>query len=144
MEKTEIFQYHELILKTMSEALILINPDGTIAMVNPSFERMFGYSAEEVVGKPCTILNCDVCKTELNHDKNGSWCSLFKNYSPEKDFSARCLAIKKDGTYLPVLKNASLMKNDKGEPLGAVEVLTDISEIERLDRKVDVLSRRLA
>jgi transcriptional regulator with PAS, ATPase and Fis domain len=51
--------------------------------------------------------------------------------------------MKKDGTYLTVLKNASLFKNRDGTHLGAVETLTDISELDRLDREIDQLSRQL-
>jgi two-component system, NtrC family, response regulator HydG len=43
-----------------------------------------------------------------------------------------------------VIKNASLLKDDEGLPLGAVETLTDISELERLDQEVHHLSHQLA
>jgi len=55
----------------------------------------------------------------------------------------RCSLIKKDGSCLPVLKNASLLKDDTGLPLGAVETLMDISELERLDQEVHQLSHQL-
>jgi transcriptional regulator with PAS, ATPase and Fis domain len=55
----------------------------------------------------------------------------------------RCSLIKKDGSCLPVIKNASLLKDDEGLPLGAVETLTDISELERLDQEVHLLSHQL-
>jgi len=51
--------------------------------------------------------------------------------------------LKKDGTYVPALKNASVLKDDNGAALGAVEILTDLSELDRLDRKVEQLSRQL-
>ena len=44
---------------------------------------------------------------------------------------------------MPALKNASVLRDEEGEVLGAVETLTDLSEIDRLDRKVEVLSRQL-
>ena len=49
----------------------------------------------------------------------------------------------KDGTYIPALKNASVLKDDKGVVLGAVEILSDLSELARLDEKVEFLSRKL-
>jgi transcriptional regulator with PAS, ATPase and Fis domain len=51
--------------------------------------------------------------------------------------------MKKDGSCLPILKNATLLKDDKGAALGAVETITDISEAERLVRQVDRLSLQL-
>jgi transcriptional regulator with PAS, ATPase and Fis domain len=55
----------------------------------------------------------------------------------------QCSIIKKDGSCVPVLKNASLLKDDEGLPLGAVETLTDLSEVERLDQEVHHLSHQL-
>jgi transcriptional regulator with PAS, ATPase and Fis domain len=72
--------------------------------------------------------------------EHGKWCTLF-DY--EQDVKRRCLIMKKDGTYLTILKNASIIKNDQGVVLGAVETLTDISEIDRLDHEIDVLSRQI-
>jgi transcriptional regulator with PAS, ATPase and Fis domain len=55
----------------------------------------------------------------------------------------RCVIKKKDGTRFPALKNASVLRDDDGTVLGAVETLTDLSEVDRLDRKVAALSRQL-
>lgn len=139
LEKVNISQYSEKIINTMSEALILIAPDGTILMVNQAFERMLGYKPEEVIGQSCAKLNCDVCE-RLKDKGNETFCSLFFF---RKDVKKRCHVKKKDGTYLTVLKNASLLVNDNDEDIGAVEILTDISQIDRLDQEIDSLSRRL-
>jgi len=42
------------------------------------------------------------------------------------------------------LKNASVLRDDDGTVLGAVETITDISEIDRLDQQVELLSRQLS
>jgi len=55
----------------------------------------------------------------------------------------RCVIKRKDGTYLPVLKNASLLKDENDQVLGAVETLTDISEIDKLGRTITQLTRKI-
>ena len=70
------------------------------------------------------------------------WCKLFEPDQPEMR-RCRCTIKKKDGTFLPALKNASVLRDEDGTLLGAVETLTDLSEIDRLDRKVETLSRQL-
>ncbi len=135
----DLDRYSEKIINTMAEGLVFIGPDGTILMVNKSFERMLGYEKEEIVGKSCTELNCDLCDLQ-GGGLNPKYCQLF---SYGKDVKKRCHIKKKDGTYLAVLKNASILRNDKGEDIGAVEILTDISELDRLDRQIDTLSRQL-
>lgn len=134
-----ISQYSDKIINTMAEALILIGPDGTILMVNKSFERMLGYDRKDIVGKSCTLLNCDLCDFG-NSGNSDKYCQLF---SSGKDVKKRCHLKKKDGSYLAVIKNASILKDENDQDLGAVEILTDISAMDRLDREVDTLSRQL-
>lgn len=38
------------------DGIITMNEDGEIEVVNPAFERMFGYPADEIVGRPITTL----------------------------------------------------------------------------------------
>jgi two-component system, NtrC family, response regulator HydG len=139
MNTEEINRYLKDIIGTMSEGLLLVAPDGTMLMVNKAFEDLTGYKAEELVGRPCTLLSCDACETTLVKDGD-SWCSLFQEGQVSRK---QCSIIKKDGSCVPVLKNASLLKDDEGLPLGAVETLTDISEVERLDQEVHHLSHQL-
>ena len=139
MNTEEINRYLKDIIGTMSEGLLLVAPDGTMLMVNKAFEDLTGYKAEELVGRPCTLLSCDACETTLVKDGD-TWCSLFQKGQVSRK---QCSIIKKDGSCVPVLKNASLLKDDEGLPLGAVETLTDLSEVERLDREVHHLSHQL-
>lgn len=139
MNEQEINRYWKKIVNTMSEGFMLVGPDGTIIMVNEAFERLTGYSSKEVIGRPCTILDCDAC--ELNLKGSGkAWCRLFVEGQVLK---CRCHLMIKDGSYLPALKNASVLKDEAGATLGAVEILTDLSELKRLDQKVELLSRQL-
>ncbi|MEW6188453.1 MAG: sigma 54-interacting transcriptional regulator [Thermodesulfobacteriota bacterium] len=139
MNEKEMNRYWKKIVNTMSEGLMLVGPDGIIVMVNEAFENLTGYKASEVMGKPCTILDCDACAKTLD-DSGQAWCRLFIEGQVLK---RRCHLMIKNGTYLPALKNATVLKDDKGLVLGAVEVLSDLSTLERLDEKVESLSRRL-
>jgi transcriptional regulator with PAS, ATPase and Fis domain len=55
----------------------------------------------------------------------------------------RCIITRKDGSYLPVFKRASLLKSEQGRVLGAVETITDLTEMDRRDQKIEELSRLL-
>ena len=139
MNEQEINRYWKKIVNTMTEGLMLVGPDGTIVMVNEAFEKLTQYAADEIIGKPCTLLECDACEGTMKASAH-RWCKLFEEGQVIK---CRCHLLKKDGTYVSALKNASVLKDDNGAPLGAVEVLTDLSELDRLDQKVELLSRQL-
>ncbi len=142
MKPTEMSRYWKKIINTMNDGLMLIGTDGAILMVNRAFEQLSGYKAEEVIGKPCTLLNCDACERVIKKDGDSWRCALFD--PGHQDIKrCRCMITVKDGTYMPALKNASVLRNDDGEPLGVVETLTDLSELDRLDQEVDKLHRQL-
>jgi len=142
MENEDISRYWKRIINTMNDGLMLISAEGTILMVNKSFERLTGYSADEAIGQSCTFLGCDACEQALDNPL-GEWCKLFEPNRPDMR-RCRCGIVRKDGTCLPALKNASVLRDDAGNVLGAVETITDLSEIDRLDQQVELLSRQLA
>ena len=141
MSFAAINRYWERVINTMSEGMLIISQQGRILSVNRSFEEMTGYAAKEVAGRPCPLLACEACEMAINNLGDG-WCKLFEPGQPEMR-RCRCTIKKKDGTFFPALKNASVLRDEEGTVLGAVETLTDLSEIDRLDRKVEVLSRQL-
>jgi len=141
MDKIEINKYWGRVIDTMNEALMIISKEGIILAANRSFEEMSGYTAAEATGKPCTMLKCDACEKAISKDSK-SYCRLFEQ--PQDDIRrCRCKILKKDGTYMPALKNASVLYDEDGTILGAVETLTDISEVDRLDKRVAFLRQQL-
>jgi PAS domain S-box-containing protein len=141
MKDTDFSQHWHRIINTMNEGLMLVGPQGSILMVNRSFEQLTGYSSEEVIGRSCKLIGCDACESVLTCDETG-WCKLF-HPDQEELRRCRCAIIRKDGSLLPALKNACVLRDEFGNVLGAVETITDLSEIDRLDQKVEVLARQL-
>lgn len=143
MHSKELHKYWNRIINTMHEGLIVIASDGTIVMVNQSFEQLIGYRSKDIIGKPCTMLECDACQLAIKSEENENrWCALFDPAHPGIK-QCRCNLKKKDGTYMPALKNATVLRDEEGKPTGAVETITDVSELYRLDQEVVQLSRQL-
>lgn len=133
--------YWREIIDTMSEGLLVVGRDGAITVANRALERMTGFSGSEMIGKPCTIFNCDACEL-IRSPTRDIWCKLFEPLNEGVE-SRRCKMIRKDGSYMTALKNASPLKDENGRVTGVVETLTDLSELERRERKIVELSRRL-
>ena len=55
----------------------------------------------------------------------------------------KCTIIRKDGTALHVMKNASLLRDAKGEVMGAVETLTDVTEMVKKETQIEAFRQEL-
>ena len=141
MDEQEINKFWKKIVNTINDGLMFIGPEGSILMVNTAFEAMTGYTAKECIGRSCQILECDACEKILRTDDNAPWCKLFDK--EQKDMKkCSCHVRCKNGSMIPVLKNASILWDDDNTALGVVETLTDISELTKLDEKLYQLSKQ--
>ncbi|ROQ89809.1 sigma-54 interaction domain-containing protein [Desulfosoma caldarium] len=134
-----IQRHLEDIVNTMNDGLMVVGPDGSLLLVNDALCRMIGYRRDELLGRSCTLLDCDSCEGILRHGGT-HWCRLF---TLGNIHHKRCVVMRKDGSYVSVLKNAAVLKDDKGDIIAAVETLTDISELDRKDEQIVRLSRLL-
>jgi two-component system response regulator HydG len=137
MKEPNINRYWHEILNTMNDGLMVVSPDGTILMVNQAFEKIMGYSREELIGRSCSLLHCDTCAAARSEGKD-KWCDLFDQETATRK---PCQFLRKDGSSVPVLKNAAILRDEDGNLLGAVETLTDISELSQRDETIQQLSR---
>ena len=54
---------HRVVVETASDAVISIDESGAIILANPATKRIFGYSPEELIGKPLTVLMPEAMRT---------------------------------------------------------------------------------
>ncbi|MGD8883588.1 MAG: sigma 54-interacting transcriptional regulator [Desulfobacterales bacterium] len=133
----EIGKYWKIIVDTLQDGLMVMDPEGNILTMNPAAEKLTGYSADELVGQNCTILNCTGCEL-YGRGSGEEWCSLYvKGIVKAK----KCLISKKDRRALHVVKNATVLRDSEGNKIGAVETFTDISEIVRQQEEILTLRK---
>jgi PAS domain S-box-containing protein len=133
----EIAKYWKTIVDTLHDGLMVLDPEGNILAMNPAAEDLTGYSADELVGQNCRTLNCTGCEL-YGRGSAEEWCSL---YVKGKVKAKKCTIAKKDRRALHVVKNASVLKDSKGQKIGAVETFTDISEIVRQQQEIETLRK---
>jgi two-component system, NtrC family, response regulator HydG len=139
MFEEEVDRYWKTIVDTIRDGVMVVDTTGSILSVNRALEMMTGYSHQELIGQKCSILNCSIFN--LAREKCGDhWCLLFKTGDMNM---RRCTVMRKEGTYVPVLKNASLLRDSQGGVIGAVETITDITEIVKKDKQIAAFRRHL-
>ncbi len=133
----DIAKYWKTIVDTLQDGLMVVDPQGRIIAANPAAERVTGYTADELVGKSCRILNCTGCKI-IGQGAGTQWCGLFNRGAIREK---KCLITNKDRHSVHIIKSASVLRNEKGEIIGAVETLTDITEKIRQQQEITSLRR---
>ena len=115
------------LLGTIPSGLFLVNREKTILYWNPEAERITGYSASDVIGQHCSILEGIEC---------GSGCRLFDPGTPEKPIiNAECVISTKSGDRIIISKNVDLLYED-GEVIGGIESFIDITRQKKLEEKL--------
>ena len=119
------------------DAIITKNLDGVIQTWNAAAERLFGYRAEEIVGKSVTLL---IPPGRLSEEQQ-ILARLRRGLPAER---LETLRQTRDGRSIPVLVSVSPIKDREGRVLGASTVIHDITEIvanrEALAREKEMLA----
>jgi two-component system, NtrC family, response regulator HydG len=132
-------EYLKTLLDTMQDALMAVDEQGSVVAVNPAMEQLTGYRRDELVGSPCTLLEGSTCPKE-RAGGGRKHCALFNSGGVRR---LKCEIRRKDGTKVTVLKNAAVLRDREGRVFGAVETLTDLSELAAREQEISDLRREL-
>ncbi|MDX9787317.1 MAG: sigma 54-interacting transcriptional regulator [Desulfobacterales bacterium] len=135
----EISQCWKTIIDTLQDGLIVVDTAGVIQAVNPAAERLTGYAMKELIGSSCRILNCTGCKI-IGKGVGKDFCKLF---TVGESRGKQCVITQKDNRSVSIHKSATLLKGPTGEVVGAVEILTDMSELMRKQTEIESLRKTL-
>ncbi len=127
------------IIDSMADGVFTMDANGRISSWNPSMERISGYSAQEALGMTCQLLQCSRCLGKKCPADISKCRIVEKGYSEAKE----CQVRHKDGHDVEVIKNASVVRNDKDDIIGVVETVTDLTELNRARKKAQEATLKL-
>jgi PAS domain S-box-containing protein len=136
MDRADLTYYWESVVNTIQDGVMIVDPQGIVISVNQAFEDITGYKKSQIVGNSCITLGCTSCEI-ARQAKGCHWCVMFKKGHLKKQ---RCSIVHKDGRNVQILKNASVLKDESGEIIGAVETMTDISDL--VDKETQIANYR--
>ena len=132
----EAKEYTDKIIAGMADALIVIEPDGSIRTVNPVAEMLLGWSAEEITGKIIKdIFAGDAALKEAITE-------VLLRQGPLRDHRAELIT--KKGETIPVDISTSQMDSPEGIPQRIVMVAHDMRMILALQNREKELSAAAA
>ena len=125
------------ILETAVEGIITIDERGTIESFNPASEKIFGYTAAEVIGK-----NVSVLMTTPHRERHDGYIENYKHTGQARiiGIGRETIARKKDGTLFPIdLSVSEVHLSDRRIFTGFIR---DITERKRLEKEILEISER--
>ena len=122
------------IVETSDDAIVSKNLDGVITSWNRGAERVFGYSAGEVVGQPITI----VIPEDRQREEREILTRLGQG---ERIDHYETIRLRKDGSLIVVSLSVSPVKNAEGKIVGASKIARDITEQRRGQEQIATLAR---
>ena len=125
------------IVDSSDDAIISKTLDGTISAWNRGAEKLFGYSAAEIVGKPMLVL---LPPERINEESD----ILARIRSGERVDHFETLRVRKDGTNVDVSMTISPIRDSKGVIVGASKIARDITEQKKRTEEALAESERLA
>jgi PAS domain S-box-containing protein len=113
------------IVESSADAIVTKDLEGTITSWNPGAERLFGYSAEEVIGKSVTIL----IPPDRFDEEPGILRRVRRGESIDHYDTVRR---RKDGTLIDISLTVSPLRDANGRVVGASKIARDVTERKRL------------
>ena len=124
------------IVEFSDDAIVSKTLDGIITSWNQGAERLFGYSAEEALGQPITLIipgdRLDEEKMIIENLRRGQRISHFQT-----------VRRRKDGTFVDISLTVSPLRDSTGKIVGASKIARDIGSRMRADRDLAEQARLL-
>jgi diguanylate cyclase (GGDEF)-like protein/PAS domain S-box-containing protein len=119
-ESEEKLRFQSGLLDAVGQAITATDTEGRVVYWNGGAERIFGWSSEEVMGRPVE----DFTVPEALRDE---LAGIGEELRVGNRWSGEFTALRADGSTIPVLGTATPLYDERGNPIGIVGVSTDLT-----------------
>jgi PAS domain S-box-containing protein len=122
------------VVESSDDAIVSKNLDGIISSWNRGAERLFGYTAEEAIGQPITMI--------IPHDRLDEEREILARIRRgERIDHYETIRRRKDGSLINISLTVSPVKDSEGKIVGASKIARDVTEQKRDREHISVLAR---
>jgi PAS domain S-box-containing protein len=130
----EAAQHLAAIVASSDDAIISKDLNGVITSWNKGAQRLFGYTADEMVGKPLMVL--------IPSDRHGEEVEILRRIRRGDSIEHyETVRQRKDGSLFDISLTVSPIKNAQGKIIGASKIARDITERKRSEALTEMLAR---
>ena len=123
------------LIESADDAIISKTLEGIITSWNKGAERIFGYTGDEVIGQPVTILI-----PEGQEDEEPAILARLR--AGERIEHYETIRVRKDGTPIAISLTVSPIKGPNGDIIGASKIARDITEQRQARKELDEAYRQ--
>ena len=121
------------VFEATQEGLLVTDARGVIVHTNPSFSRITGYSAEDVLGGQPSLL-------KSGRQDAAFYQCMWKALQEQDVWSGEIWNRRKSGEVYPQWQHIRAVRNDEGELTHYVAVFSDLSSLKRSQHELDFLA----
>jgi len=124
-------EYNARLLENVSDAIVATDMNFVIQSWNNAAENLYGWQAEEVIGKPVNEI------IRMYSTSGANWRDLLPNFLDSGEWHGEVIQLHRDGSERYILSSVSLVHDIDGECIGLVAVNHDISEQKQQQRQLE-------
>lgn len=132
----DICNFHSQVLDSLDEAIVVTDLKGTVLYWGRGAEAMYGYPANEVLGRPYRHFAGSV----ESNDENDFIRQILAQGSWKGEHYQR----RRDGSYIWTSVYISVLRNAEGEAIGFIGLDHDITEKKRAETALQASEKRAA
>ena len=124
--------YFEKLLENSPDIVVAVDRRGSIVFYNDGARQTLGYTSEEVLGKPVSLLypSLDAARAVMRAMRNGDLGP------PGTVKNCETVFVAKDGAQIPVAISGSITRDEQGKEVGSIGFAKDLRQIRKRDRLV--------
>jgi len=129
-ENRAVTEFLNSILNSLSSGVVAVNRSGLITHINPAAKNILGLAdgRRQYYGLPCEEIIRPVEKTEYSAADTVKSGQTFENVEKKIETFR--------GNMLTLAVSTSVLQNDSGEIVGAVELFYDISKMKKMEEQL--------
>jgi PAS domain S-box-containing protein len=124
------------LLSTVGQAVIATNTAGVIIYWNNAAEKIYGWAAEETIGKQIT----DITPTQQNREEA---LLIMEELSKGNFWSGEFEVQRKDGTVFPAFVTTSPVQDHQGNLTAIIGVSADMTEMKKTEETLKLMERKM-
>ncbi|MDX2474449.1 MAG: PAS domain S-box protein, partial [Candidatus Krumholzibacteria bacterium] len=116
-------------IEQTGDSVIVTDPDGNVLYCNPAFEKVSGYTSDEVMGQNLRLL-------KSGHHEDAFYKALWDTINQGTVWVGNFINRRKDGSVLEEEASISPVMNDNGEIISFVSVKRDVTLHNDMERRL--------